>query len=115
MRTAHLPTVCDLVATTRCQYQGIIHQVSKFEQVSSDGSQMSPAGGWSVGPYGALGPMSQCIIGNGHMGDTPIDRMTDGQHLPTTSFTGGNEEVKYSLQVSRCALLLSMPPQKTLH
>ena len=44
MRIAHLQTVCALVAT-RSQYFVEGPQVNKFEQVSSDGHQMSLAGG----------------------------------------------------------------------
>ena len=47
MRTAHLPTVHVLVATTRREYGGggVGPQVNKFEQVPSDDHQMSVAGG----------------------------------------------------------------------
>ena len=44
MRTARLPTVCVLVATTKCQYhggRGVNPQLNKFEQVLSDEYQMS--------------------------------------------------------------------------
>ena len=45
MRTARLPTVHVLAATTRCQYHwGIGPQVNKFGQVSDD-HQMSVVGG----------------------------------------------------------------------
>ena len=43
MRTPILPTVPASVAT-RCQYQWGCPKVNKFEQVSSDGHQMSLAG-----------------------------------------------------------------------
>ena len=51
MRTTHLPTVCVLMAATRCHYQcfgrggGVGPEVKKFEQVSLDHQQMSVAGG----------------------------------------------------------------------
>ena len=62
MRRMRLPTVCVLVATTRCQYQ-----VNKFEQVSSDDHQMPVAGGESPGlmfgiPYHVSYPMMHVII-----------------------------------------------------
>ena len=45
MCTAHLPTICVSVATTRCQYWWRVGpQLNKFEQVSSDDHQMSVAG-----------------------------------------------------------------------
>ena len=56
----HLPTVCVLVAT-RCQYQWEGPQVNKFEQVSSDGHQMSLVGTVRSSEV-------QCIMGNGDMG-----------------------------------------------
>ena len=58
MRTAHLLTIHDSVAT-RCQ--GRCPQVNKFEQVSSDSHQMPLAGGW------AGGPMSEGILGGGSL------------------------------------------------
>ena len=65
MSTARLPTVHTLVAT-RCQYQWEGRggpQVNKFEQVSSDGNQMSLVGD-RIG-----GPMSDVSGGAG--GSTP--------------------------------------------
>ena len=74
---------------------GVGPQVNKFEQVSSDNHSMSVAGRpvsgvWCLregvdsmsGSRGSgnrshvwclmgVGPMSQCIIGNGHMGPLP--------------------------------------------
>ena len=43
-----------------------VSQVNKFEQVSSDGHQMSLAGGAWLG--GGLHSDVKCIMGNGHMG-----------------------------------------------
>ena len=50
MLTARLPAV-NVSAATRCGW-GEGHQVNKFEQVSSDGHQMSLGGGqgWGGGP-----------------------------------------------------------------
>ena len=57
MRTTRLSAICPLV-TTRCQYElGVDPQVNKFAQVSSDGHQMSLAGG--------QGPEAQCLIPGG--------------------------------------------------
>ena len=47
MPTTCLPTV--RASATRCQYWWDRHQVDKFGQVSSDGHQMSLAGGWGWG------------------------------------------------------------------
>ena len=45
--------------------------MNKFEQVFSDGHQMSLA-------KGSLCSEVQCIMGNGHMGSPfPVDRQTD--------------------------------------
>ena len=57
MRTARLPTIPVLVATTRCQYQwgSIGPQVNKFEKVSSDDHQMTVAGGRRPGPMSGGG------------------------------------------------------------
>ena len=67
------------VANTRCLFRG--PQVSKFEQVSSVGHQMSVAGGSQVLYLGWGGGCSdvQDIIGNGGIG-TPPNSMTD-RHL----------------------------------
>ena len=93
MCTAHLPTVRASMAT-RCQYRwegwlGTGVQVNKFEQVVSDGHQVSLAGeevvGGSTSDVGRGGqglgcPKSDvhrepgglnseaCIMGNGHVG-----------------------------------------------
>ena len=66
-------------------------EINKFEQVFSEGHQMSLVGGSlysevscleGVGPrLGVLASDIQCIIGNGHMGLLPaLNRMTD-RHL----------------------------------
>ena len=61
---------------------GVGPHVNKFEQVSIDGHQESVPClvGWGEGFFfwGGVGPMSQCIMGNGHMGTSEY-RMTDGQ------------------------------------
>ena len=53
MRTARLPTIHVLVATTRGQYQwgSVGIQVNRFEKVSSDGHQMTAAGDRCPGPH----------------------------------------------------------------
>ena len=71
MHTAHLPTICIFVATTRFQHHGVEWlgpQVNKFEQVSGRKNR-------GTGRYS--GPMSRgrgflCIIGNAHMGTFPL-------------------------------------------
>ena len=89
MRTARLPTVRVSVAK-----EGWVSPVYKFEQVTSDDHQMSIAGGggrfhfcylgegeeeiyiWYLGWWGGL-PMSQCIMGTGHMGTPWTEWQTD--------------------------------------
>ena len=57
--------------------------MNKFEQVFRDDHQMSLAGATGPrsdvqGTWGVLHSKVQCMImGNGHMGIPPIDRMTD--------------------------------------
>ena len=72
-------------------------EVNKFEQVSSDGYQMSPT-------EGAMGVPEVPCTGQGRgrdlysefqciMGNPPVDRLTDGQTcmkpLPSHNFTDG--------------------------
>ena len=69
MRTTRLPSVCVLVATTRCQYQwgkvgGVGPQVTKFQQVSSDDHQMSVVGGGYTGPVLGGGGTLPCNLSN---------------------------------------------------
>ena len=78
MHTANLPAVCSSVAT-RCQHQAVGPQVTKFEQFSSLGHQVSLAGARAVGVLysevpclGVLLQWSQCITGNGHMGPSNL-------------------------------------------
>ena len=64
--------------------EGVL-EVNKFEQVSSDGHQMSLAGG------GALYIEVHCIMGNHHMGPhPPVNRYDWKYYLPVTSSVGGN-------------------------
>ena len=49
--------------------------MNKFEQVSSDGHQMSLAGGAWLG--GGLYSEVKCIMGNGHMGPPRAERLAD--------------------------------------
>ena len=92
-------------------------KVNKFEQVSSDGNQMSLAGGdgapcpvrfysqapkvscpglgWGGGLYNEV----QCIMGNGHMGPSPCgetDRLMDRHvwkhYIPVTPVAGGSKQ-----------------------
>ena len=78
MHTTRLPTIRVSVATTRCQYHaGVGPQVNKSEQVSNDDHQMSVVGVMCLVWEGV--PMSQCIMGNGHM-EMPLKRITD-RHL----------------------------------
>ena len=73
MRTTHLSTVHVFVATTWCQYWW--EGRSSSEQISSNGHHMSIAmveGARSHAWYlGDMVPMSQCIMGNCHIG-TPV-------------------------------------------
>ena len=71
MRAAKLPCAHALLAN-RCQHQ-VSSQVNKFEQVSSFGQQMSPAGVpyneiLVVGQGMLLYGLFQCIMGNYTMG-----------------------------------------------
>ena len=106
MRTAHLPTV-----TVRAMppdvstVKGVIKD--KLEQVSSDGHQMSLAGGQfqespclmsegrgvgagQGGGEGVLYSEVHCIMGNGHMGTSQqSDKQTPVKTLPFRNFVGG--------------------------
>ena len=63
--------------------EGVL-EVNKFEQVSSDGHQMSLAGG------GALYIEVHCTMGNHHMGPhPPVNRQTRLKILPSRNFVGG--------------------------
>ena len=53
MHTTRLTTVCASVAT-RCQYCWGVLKWTKFGQVSSDGHQVSLAGGWGQEGVGAM-------------------------------------------------------------
>ena len=77
IHTTPLQTVCASVVTTRCSWRGG-PQMNKFEQVSSDGHQMSQAGGrvWGGGNvwypgWTDLYSEVQCIMGNGHIWGAP--------------------------------------------
>ena len=50
MHTARLPTIRALVAI-RCQYWWRTPQINKFEEVCSDGCQVSLVGAWGRGPH----------------------------------------------------------------
>ena len=79
-------------------------EVKKFEQVSSDGHQVSLAGGplpggpkipcpggaceWGLRLRGTLYSEVQYIMGNGHMG-LPMDIQTRMKTLPSRNFVGG--------------------------
>ena len=75
MRTARLPTILVLVATTRCQYhEGMGPQVSKFEQVTSDDHQMSIAGGEGRSHF--------CYLGEGEEEVPYLVSGMGGYHVP---------------------------------
>ena len=115
MYRPHVPTLHASIAT-RCQHWEC-PKLKKFEQVSTDGHQMSLAeggglcsvtshvqGGWGslcseilcsreeAGQWLALYREVQCIIGDGHMDPYPC-RQNDGQiwlkTLPFRNFVGG--------------------------
>ena len=92
MRTAHLQIIHASVITP-VGWRGGVPEVNKFEQVFSDGHQISlpmvsglmsgegPTSDvlWWGGGSGGLHSEVQGIMGNGHMG-SPLNRMTD-RHL----------------------------------
>ena len=81
--TNRLPTVCISVAAISTPGDGGVRpQENKFEQICSEDHQVSVAGGGGI-------PMSQCIMGNGHMTTLPeqIDRQTPVKTLPSHNFT----------------------------
>ena len=96
MHTARLPTVSALV-TTRCQYRWGCPQVNKFEQVSSNGHQMSPSIG-VLGPgmggvpcliLGALYSEVQYIIGRTPSAPEQKERQTHVKTLLSHNLVGG--------------------------
>ena len=96
MRIARLQTVRASVATRICHYLGRGPEVNKFEQVSSDGHQMSPAD-WA-GPgipclMSRKGP-SSCTVRSNALWlmvtrGPPMDRQTCLKTLPSRNFVGG--------------------------
>ena len=90
MRTARLPTVHVLVATTRCQYHRRIGpQVNKFERVSDD-HLMSVAGGGGNLTYDLFHDVFDVIT----LLPPPPDRQTPVKTLlPQISFAGGKNIV----------------------
>ena len=80
----------------------MVIQVNNFEQVSSNGHQMSLAGG--TGPEGPMSDVQGCgqgvlyskvqrIMGNGHMWAPQQNDRHDWKHyLPATSLADGNNK-----------------------
>ena len=87
MRTARLPT--ERASATRCQYPGG-PQVNKFEQVSSDGHQISLAKkGLKLGVPCLMAREGGHMRISIHNVNRQTDRQTRVKTLPSRNFVGG--------------------------
>ena len=61
---------------SRCIGEGVVGPMSGVRGGGRTPVLFPRGVGPICGVWGVLGPLSQCIMGNGHIG-TPVDRMTD--------------------------------------